>query len=189
MDSSIGLLTMIAIGLNNFQKVLAGFHEMDGHFRTASPERNLPVLMGLPAVWYANSFGTEAAPILPYEHYLKRFPAYLQPLAMESNGKHVMLDGSEVDYQTCPIYWGEPGINGQHSFYQVVYQGTRVVSCDFIAFGHSLNPTGQEHGMLMVNVLAQSEEVAFGKRHGQLVRRALRALCLHPEHNLGRRFI
>jgi glucose-6-phosphate isomerase len=168
MDSAIGLSTMITIGPENFRELLDGFHEMDEHFRTAPFERNLPVLMGLLAVWYANFFGTETLAVLPYEQYLKRFPAYLQQLAMESNGKHVTLDGNEVTYQTGPIYWGEPGTNGQHSFYQLIHQGTRLVPCDFIAFGHTLNPLGQQHDMLMANVFAQSEALAFGKTRDQV---------------------
>jgi glucose-6-phosphate isomerase len=168
MDSAIGLSTMIAIGAENFRELLSGFHDMDQHFRTAPFERNLPVLMGLLAVWYANFFGTETLAVLPYEQYLKRFPAYLQQLAMESNGKHVKLDGTEVTYQTGPIYWGEPGTNGQHSFYQLIHQGTRLVPCDFIAFGHPLNPLGHQHDMLMANVFAQSEALAFGKTGDQV---------------------
>jgi glucose-6-phosphate isomerase len=168
MDSAIGLSTMIAIGPKSFRELLGGFHEMDEHFRTAPFERNLPVLMGLLAVWYADFFGAETVAVLPYEQYLKRFPAYLQQLAMESNGKHVTLDGAEVTYQTGPIYWGEPGTNGQHSFYQLIHQGTRLVPCDFIAFGHALNPVGQQHDMLMANVFAQSEALAFGKTRDQV---------------------
>jgi glucose-6-phosphate isomerase len=168
MDSAIGLSTMIAIGPENFRELLGGFYEMDEHFRTAPFERNLPVLMGLLAIWYANFFGTETIAVLPYEQYLKRFPAYLQQLAMESNGKHVKVDGTEVAYQTGPIYWGEPGTNGQHSFYQLIHQGTRLIPCDFIAFGHALNPVGQQHDMLMANVFAQSEALAFGKTRDQV---------------------
>ena len=163
MDSAIGLSTMIAIGPDNFRDMLSGFHEMDEHFHTAPFESNLPVLMGLLAVWNVNFFATESIAVLPYEQYLKRFPAYLQQLAMESNGKHVNLDGTEVRYQTGPIYWGEPGTNGQHSFYQLLHQGTRLVPCDFIAFGHALNPLGRQHDMLIANVFAQSEALAFGK--------------------------
>ncbi|MBV8709739.1 MAG: glucose-6-phosphate isomerase [Acidobacteriaceae bacterium] len=168
MDSAIGLSTMIAIGPDHFRELLDGFHEMDEHFRTAPFERNLPVLMGLLAVWYANFFEAETLAVLPYEQYLKRFPAYLQQLAMESNGKHVTLDGTEVTYQTSAIYWGEPGTNGQHSFYQLIHQGTRLVPCDFIAFAHALNPVGYQHDMLMANVFAQSEALAFGKTSSQV---------------------
>jgi glucose-6-phosphate isomerase len=168
MDSAIGLSTMIAIGPDNFRKLLDGFHEMDEHFRTAPFEQNLPVLMGLLGVWYSNFFRAETVAVLPYEQYLKRFPAYLQQLTMESNGKHVTLDGNEVTYQTGPIYWGEPGTNGQHSFYQLIHQGTRLVPCDFIVFGHALNPLGRQHDMLMANVFAQSEALAFGKTPDQV---------------------
>jgi glucose-6-phosphate isomerase len=168
MDSAIGLSTMIAIGPDNFWELLDGFHEMDEHFRTAPFERNLPVLMGLLAVWYGNFFETETVAVLPYEQYLKRFPAYLQQLTMESNGKHVRLDGTEVNYQTSAIYWGEPGTNGQHSFYQLIHQGTRLIPCDFIAFAHALNPVGRQHDMLIANVFAQSEALAFGKARDQV---------------------
>ena len=167
MDSAIGLSTMIAIGPQQFRAMLDGFHEMDEHFRTAPFERNLPVLMGLLAVWYSNFFGAETAAVLPYEQYLKRFPAYLQQLTMESNGKHVTLDGTEVNYQTGPIYWGEPGTNGQHSFYQLIHQGTRLIPCDFIAFAQPLNPLGRHHDMLLANVFAQAEALAFGKTAGR----------------------
>jgi glucose-6-phosphate isomerase len=163
MDSAIGLSTMIAIGPDNFQKMLDGFHQMDVHFRTAPFERNLPVIMGLLAIYNNNFLGAQSVAILPYEQYLKRFPAYLQQLTMESNGKHVTLDGKEVDYQTGPIYWGEPGTNGQHSFYQLIHQGTRLIACDFIAFGKALNPIGRHHDILMANVFAQAEALAFGK--------------------------
>ena len=163
MDSAIGLSTMLAIGPDNFRSLLDGFHQMDEHFRTAPFERNLPVLMGLLAVWYNNFFGAQTVAVLPYDQYLKRFPAYLQQLTMESNGKRVTLDGTEVAYQTGPIYWGEPGTNGQHSFYQLIHQGTRLIPCDFIAFGHSLNPLGSHHDMLLANVFAQTEALAFGK--------------------------
>ena len=163
MDSAIGLSTMLAIGPDNFRALLDGFHQMDEHFRTAPFERNLPVLMGLLAVWYNNFFGAQTVAVLPYEQYLKRFPAYLQQLTMESNGKHVTLEGTEVDYQTGPIYWGEPGTNGQHSFYQLIHQGTRLIPCDFIAFGQPLNPLGRHHDMLLANVFAQTEALAFGK--------------------------
>ncbi|HEY3861390.1 MAG TPA: glucose-6-phosphate isomerase [Verrucomicrobiae bacterium] len=163
MDSAIGLSTMIAIGPKNFQAMLDGFHEMDEHFRTAPFERNLPVLMGLLSLWYNDFFGAQTVAVLPYEQYLKRFPAYLQQLTMESNGKHVTLRGITVDYDTGPIYWGEPGTNGQHSFYQLIHQGTRLIPCDFIAFGHPLVPLGQHHDILLANVLAQAEALAFGK--------------------------
>jgi glucose-6-phosphate isomerase len=163
MDSAIGLSTMLAIGPDNFRAMLGGFHEIDEHFRTAPFERNLPVLMGLLAVWYNNFFGTQTVAVLPYEQYLKRFPAYLQQLTMESNGKHVTLDGNPVSYDTGPIYWGEPGTNGQHSFYQLIHQGTRLIPCDFIAFHETLNRLGEQHDMLLANVFAQGEALAFGK--------------------------
>jgi glucose-6-phosphate isomerase len=163
MDSAIGLSTMIAVGADNFHAMLDGFHEMDEHFRTAPFERNLPVLLGLLAVWYNNFFGAQTVAVLPYEQYLKRFPAYLQQLTMESNGKHVTLEGAPVDYDTGAIYWGEPGTNGQHSFYQLIHQGTRLVPCDFIAFDHTLNPLGRHHDILIANVFAQTEALAFGK--------------------------
>jgi glucose-6-phosphate isomerase len=168
MDSAIGLGTMIAIGSDNFRAMLDGFHAIDEHFRTAPFERNLPVLMGLLAVWYNNFFGTQTVAVLPYEQYLKRFPAYLQQLTMESNGKRVTLDGVAVDYDTGPIYWGEPGTNGQHSFYQLIHQGTRLVPCDFIAFAQALNPLGRQHDMLLANVFAQTEALAFGKTAEQV---------------------
>ena len=168
MDSAIGLSTMLAIGPDNFRAMLDGFHQMDEHFRTAPFERNLPVLMGLLAVWYNNFFGAQTVAVLPYEQYLKRFPAYLQQLTMESNGKHVTLEGSEVAYQTGPIYWGEPGTNGQHSFYQLIHQGTRLIPCDFIAFGRPLNPLGRHHDILLANVFAQTEALAFGKTPEQV---------------------
>jgi glucose-6-phosphate isomerase len=163
MDSAIGLSTMLATGPDNFRAMLDGFHEMDEHFRTAPFDRNLPVLLGLLGVWYTDFFGAETVAVLPYEQYLKRFPAYLQQLTMESNGKHVTLDGAEVDYATGAIYWGEPGTNGQHSFYQLIHQGTRLIPCDFIAFVHALNPLGRHHDMLLANVFAQTEALAFGK--------------------------
>jgi glucose-6-phosphate isomerase len=163
MDSAIGLSTMIATGPDNFRAMLAGFHEMDEHFRTAPFERNLPVLMGLLSVWYNDFFGAQTVAVLPYEQYLKRFPAYLQQLTMESNGKHVTLEGAHVDYDTGPIYWGEPGTNGQHSFYQLIHQGTRLIPCDFIGFAKTLNPLGRHHDMLLANVFAQTEALAFGK--------------------------
>jgi glucose-6-phosphate isomerase len=163
MDSAIGLSTMLAIGPENFQAMLAGFHEMDEHFRTAPFAQNLPVLMGLLSVWNTDFLGAETVAVLPYEQYLKRFPAYLQQLTMESNGKHVTLAGKKVDYQTGPVYWGEPGTNGQHSFYQLIHQGTRLIPCDFIAFGHALTKLGRHHDILMANVFAQAEALAFGK--------------------------
>jgi glucose-6-phosphate isomerase len=163
MDSAIGLSTMIAIGPDNFKAMLAGFHEVDEHFRTTPFERNLPVIMGLLEVWYSDFFKAETVAVLPYEQYLKRFPAYLQQLTMESNGKHVTLDGLPTDYPTGPIYWGEPGTNGQHSFYQLIHQGTRLIPCDFIAFIKTLNPLGRHHDILIANVFAQSEALAFGK--------------------------
>jgi len=168
MDSAIGLSTMIAIGPENFRAMLAGFHEMDKHFRTAPFERNLPVLMGLLSIWYNDFFGAQTVAVLPYEQYLKRFPAYLQQLTMESNGKHVTLDGRAVDYDTSAVYWGEPGTNGQHSFYQLIHQGTRLIPCDFIAFGNPLTPLGQHHEMLLANVFAQAEALAFGKTADQV---------------------
>ena len=168
MDSAIGLSTMLAIGPDNFRAMLGGFHQMDEHFRTAPLDRNLPVLMGLLGVWYADFFGCQTVAALPYEQYLKRFPAYLQQLTMESNGKHVTLAGDHVAYPTGPVYWGEPGTNGQHSFYQLIHQGTALIPCDFIAFAHSLNPLGRHHDMLLANVLAQSEALAFGKTSDQV---------------------
>ena len=163
MDSAIGLSTMLAIGPDAFRDMLAGFHEMDEHFRTASFERNLPVLMGLLSLWYNEFFGAQTVAVLPYDQYLKRFPAYLQQLTMESNGKRVRLDGTAVGYDTGPIYWGEPGTNGQHSFYQLIHQGTRLVPCDFILFAKTLNPLGEHHDLLAANVFAQGEALAFGK--------------------------
>ena len=163
MDSAIGLSTMLAIGPENYREMLAGFHEMDEHFRTAPFEKNLPVLMALLSVWNTDFLGAETVAVLPYENYLKRFPAYLQQLTMESNGKHVTLDGKQVNYQTSPIYWGEPGTNGQHSFYQLIHQGTRLIPCDFIAFAKALTPLGRHHDILLANVFAQSEALAFGK--------------------------
>jgi glucose-6-phosphate isomerase len=168
MDSAIGLSTMLAIGPEHFRALLDGFRQMDEHFRTAPFEQNLPVLLGLLAVWYNNFFGAQTVAILPYEQYLKRFPAYLQQLTMESNGKHVTLDGTEVAYQTSPIYWGEPGTNGQHSFYQLVHQGTKLIPCDFIAFCQPLNPLGRHHDLLLANVFAQTEALAFGKTPEQV---------------------
>ena len=168
MDSAIGLSTMIAVGPESFRAMLSGFHEMDGHFRTAPFEANLPVLMGLLAVWNNDFLGAETVAVLPYEQYLKRFPAYLQQLTMESNGKHVTLDGKAVGKDTGPIYWGEPGTNGQHSFYQLIHQGTRLISCDFIGFAKTLNPLGRHHDMLLANVFAQAEALAFGKTPEQV---------------------
>jgi len=168
MDSAIGLSTMIAIGPDNFRAMLNGFHQMDEHFRTTPFERNLPVLMGLLGIWYNDFFGAATVAVLPYEQYLKRFPAYLQQLTMESNGKHVTLDGSKVSCDTGPIYWGEPGTNGQHSFYQLIHQGTRLVPCDFIAFYQTLNPLGRHHDILLANVFAQAEALAFGKTAEQV---------------------
>jgi glucose-6-phosphate isomerase len=163
MDSAIGLSTMIAIGPENFRDMLDGFHQMDEHFRTAPFEKNLPVLMGLLAIWYNNFFDVQTIAVLPYEQYLKRFPAYLQQLTMESNGKHVTVDGIRANYQTGPIYWGEPGTNGQHSFYQLIHQGTKLIPCDFIAFDQPLNSIGRHHDILLANVFAQAEALAFGK--------------------------
>jgi glucose-6-phosphate isomerase len=163
MDSAIGLSTMLAIGPDNFRSMLSGFHQMDEHFRTTPFERNLPVLLGLLTVWYTDFFDAQTTAVLPYEQYLKRFPAYLQQLTMESNGKHVTLDGKQVDYDTGPIFWGEPGTNGQHSFYQLIHQGTHLIPCDFIAFVKALNPLGRHHDMLIANVCAQAEALAFGK--------------------------
>jgi len=168
MDSAIGLSTMIAVGPENFRALLAGFHEMDEHFRTAPLDRNLPVLMALLGLWYTDFFGAETLAVLPYDQYLKRFPAYLQQLTMESNGKSVTLDGQPVDYATGAIYWGEPGTNGQHSFYQLIHQGTRLIPVDFIAFAQTLNPLGHHHDTLMANVLAQAEALAFGKTRAEV---------------------
>jgi glucose-6-phosphate isomerase len=168
MDSAIGLSTMIAIGPEQFGELLAGFHAMDVHFRTAPWEANLPVLLGLLTVWYADFFGAQTQAVLPYDQYLKRFPAYLQQLTMESNGKHVTLAGDRVDYATGPVYWGEPGTNGQHSFYQLIHQGTELIPADFIGFTHSLNPLGEHHDLLTANVFAQSEALAFGKTAEQV---------------------
>lgn len=168
MDSAIGLSTMLAIGPDHFRAMLGGFHEMDEHFRTAPFERNLPVLMALISIWHNNFLGAQTVAVLPYEQYLKRFPAYLQQLTMESNGKHVTIEGAEVDYHTAPIYWGEPGTNGQHSFYQLIHQGTRLIPCDFIAFTQSANPLGRHHDMLIANVLAQAEALAFGKTRDEV---------------------
>jgi len=168
MDSAIGLSTMLAIGPDHFQTMLAGFHAIDEHFRTAPFEGNLPVLMGLLSIWYNDFFGAQTVAVLPYDQYLKRFPAYLQQLTMESNGKHVKFDGTAVDCQTGPIYWGEPGTNGQHSFYQLIHQGTRLIPCDFIAFGQPLNALGRHHDILVANVFAQTEALAFGKTRDQV---------------------
>jgi glucose-6-phosphate isomerase len=168
MDSAIGLSTMLAVGPDNFRALLSGFHQMDEHFRTAPFEKNLPVLMGLLTVWYTDFFDAQTQAVLPYEQYLKRFPAYLQQLTMESNGKHVTLDGKRVETQTGPVYWGEPGTNGQHSFYQLIHQGTRLIPCDFIGFLKTLNPLGEQHAMLLANVFAQAEALAFGKTAEQV---------------------
>ena len=168
MDSAIGLSTMLAIGPENFRAMLDGFHQMDEHFRTAPFKSNLPVLLGLLVVWYTDFFDAQTIAVLPYEQYLKRFPAYLQQLTMESNGKHLTLEGKQVAYDTSPIFWGEPGTNGQHSFYQLIHQGTRLIPCDFIAFGHALTPLGRHHDMLLANVFAQAEALAFGKTPQQV---------------------
>jgi glucose-6-phosphate isomerase len=168
MDSAIGLSTMLAIGPENFRAMLDGFHQMDEHFRTAPLERNLPVLLGLLGLWYTDFFDAQTVAVLPYEQYLKRFPAYLQQLTMESNGKHVTLAGDRVDYDTSPIYWGEPGTNGQHSFYQLIHQGTRLIPCDFVAFVETPNPLGRHHDILLANVFAQAEALAFGKTPEQV---------------------
>src|SRR6266446_1188700 len=168
MDSAIGLSTMLAIGAVNFRAMLDGFHQMDEHFRTTPFARNLPVLMGLLGIWYNDFFGAQTVAVLPYEQYLKRFPAYLQQLTMESNGKHVTLDGNEIKIDTSPVYWGEPGTNGQHSFYQLIHQGTRLIPCDFIAFNRTLNPLGRHHDILLANVFAQTEALAFGKTAEQV---------------------
>jgi glucose-6-phosphate isomerase len=168
MDSAIGLSTMLAIGAENFRSMLGGFHKMDEHFRNTPFERNLPALLGLISVWYSDFFGAQTVAVLPYEQYLKRFPAYLQQLTMESNGKHVTLDGKHVNYETGPVYWGEPGTNGQHSFYQLIHQGTRLIPCDFIVFGKALNPLGRHHDILVANVCAQAEALAFGKTPKQV---------------------
>jgi glucose-6-phosphate isomerase len=163
MDSAIGLSTMLAIGPERFVEMLAGLHAVDEHFREAPIERNLPALLGLLAVWYGDFFGAQTIAVLPYDQYLHRFPAYLQQLAMESNGKHVTLDSRQADYETGAVWWGEPGTNGQHSFYQLIHQGTKLIPCDFIGFGRSLNPLGEHHDLLIANVLAQTEALAFGK--------------------------
>src|SRR5580698_53338 len=168
MDSAIGLSTMLAIGPDNFRAMLSGFHQIDEHFRSAPFQQNLPVLMGLLSIWYGDFFGAQTSGVFPYEQYMKRFPAYLQQLTMESNGKHVTLDGTHVNYQTGAIYWGEPGTNGQHSFYQLIHQGTELIPCDFIAFAQALNPVGRHHDMLLANVFAQTEALAFGKTPEQV---------------------
>jgi glucose-6-phosphate isomerase len=169
MDSAIGLSTMVAIGPERFHEMLAGFHAIDEHFRTAPFEKNLPVLMGLLAVWYADFFGAQTCAVLPYEQYLKRFPAYLQQLTMESNGKSVTLEGTPVDYQTGAVFWGEPGTNGQHSFYQLIHQGTKLIPTDLIGFGKSLNPLGDHHDILSSNVFAQAQALAFGKTEDEVL--------------------
>ena len=168
MDSAIGLSTMLAIGPEHFRAMLAGFHEMDEHFRTTPFERNLPVLMGMLGVWYGDFFGAQTIGVMPYEQYLKRFPAYLQQLTMESNGKHVTLDGRHVDYETGAVYWGEPGTNGQHSFYQLIHQGTKLIPVDLIAFAKTLNPLRDHHDLLISNVFAQAEALAFGKTEDEV---------------------
>ena len=187
MDSAIGLSTMIAIGPDNFRAMLDGFHQMDEHFRTAPFESNLPVLMGLFAIWYNNFFDTQTIAVLPYEQYLKRFPAYLQQLTMESNGKHVTLDGTKVTYQTGPIFWGEPGTNGQHSFYQLIHQGTKLIPCDFIAFAQPLNPIGRHHDLLLANVFAQAEALAFGKTPQELKKENIPERLIPPRTFEGNR--
>jgi glucose-6-phosphate isomerase len=168
MDSAIGLSTMLAIGPEHFRAMLHGFHQMDEHFRTTPFERNLPVILALLTIWYTDFFDAQTVAVLPYEQYLKRFPAYLQQLMMESNGKHVTLNGAAVNYETGPVYWGEPGTNGQHSFYQLIHQGTRLIPCDFLAFTRALNPIGRHHDLLIANVFAQSEALAFGKTAEQV---------------------
>jgi glucose-6-phosphate isomerase len=168
MDSAIGLSTMLAVGPDGFKEMLAGFHDMDVHFRTAPLAQNLPVIMGLLALWYGDFFDAQTVGVMPYEQYLKRFPAYLQQLTMESNGKHVTIEGTHVDYQTGAIYWGEPGTNGQHSFYQLIHQGTKLIPVDLIGFGKSLNPIGSHHDILSSNVFAQAEALAFGKTEQQV---------------------
>ena len=187
MDSAIGLSTMVAIGPDGFRAMLDGFHRMDEHFRTAPFERNVPVLMGLLSVWYNDFFGAQTVAVLPYEQYLKRFAAYLQQLTMESNGKHVTFEGVEVTYPTGPIYWGEPGTNGQHSFYQLIHQGTRLIPCDFIAFTTPLNPLGPHHDILVANVLAQTEALAFGKTREQVEAEATPARLVPPRVFEGNR--
>jgi glucose-6-phosphate isomerase len=184
MDSAIGLSTMIAIGPENFRAMLSGFHALDEHFRGAPFDKNLPVLMGLLTVWYNNFYGTQTVAVLPYDQYLKRFPAYLQQLTMESNGKRVTLEGVRVDYQTSPIYWGEPGTNGQHSFYQLIHQGAKLIPCDFIGFAKSLNPLGNHHDILMANLFAQSEALAFGK-HAEEVKAEGTPDWLVPHRTFG----
>jgi len=173
MDSAIGLSTMIAIGVEQFRAMLSGFHQMDVHFRTAPLKENLPVLMGLLSVWYNNFFDAQTVAVLPYENYLKRFPAYLQQLTMESNGKSVTLDGKKVNYQTGPIFWGEPGTNGQHSFYQLIHQGTKLIPCDFIGFCQALNPLERHHDILIANMIAQSEALAFGKTEAEVINQGI----------------
>lgn len=187
MDSAIGLSTMIAIGDANFRAMLDGFHQMDEHFRSTPFDRNLPVMHALLGFWYNNFFGAQSIAILPYERYLKRFPAYLQQLTMESTGKRVTLDGIPVDYQTGPIYWGEPGTNGQHSFYQLIHQGTKLIPCDFIGFIQPLNPLGRHHDLLLANMLAQSEALAFGKTPQELLAEAVPAELLQHKVFEGNR--
>jgi glucose-6-phosphate isomerase len=187
MDSAIGLSTMLAIGPDQFRAMLDGFHAMDRHFRSKPLEHNLPVLLGLLAIWNGNFLGAPTVAVLPYEQYLKRFPAYLQQLTMESNGKHVTLDGTRVDYQTGPIYWGEPGTNGQHSFYQLIHQGTHLIPCDFIGFCQPLNPLGRQHDLLMANLFAQSEALAFGKTAEQVQAEGTPAALVPPRTFEGNR--
>ena len=187
MDSAIGLSTMIAVGPDHFRAMLDGFHAMDEHFRTTPFERNLPVLMALLSVWNTNFLGAQSVAVLPYENYLKRFPAYLQQLTMESNGKRVTRDGNVVDYDTSPVYWGEPGTNGQHSFYQLIHQGTRLIPCDFIAFANALTPLGRHHDILVANVLAQAEALAFGKTAGQVTAEGTIAALVPPRVFEGNR--
>jgi glucose-6-phosphate isomerase len=180
MESAVGLSTMIAIGPENFRAMLSGFRDMDQHFRNAPFDRNLPVLMGLLAVWYTDFFNAASIAVLPYDQYLKRFPAYLQQLTMESNGKHVTLEGAHVEYETGPIFWGEPGTNGQHSFYQLIHQGTKVIPCDFIGFCQTLNPLGRHHDLLMANVFAQTEALAFGKSREEVEAEGVPAFQVPP---------
>jgi glucose-6-phosphate isomerase len=187
IDSAVGLSTMLAIGADQFRAMLAGFHAMDEHFRSAPFERNLPVLMGLLAVWYNDFFGAQTAAVFPYDQYLKRFPAYLQQLTMESNGKHVTLAGAPVGTQTGPIYWGEPGTNGQHSFYQLIHQGTRLIPCDFIGICQTLNPLGQHHDLLLANLIAQTEALAFGKTAAEVRAAGTPAALVPPRTFEGNR--
>ena len=187
MDSAIGLSTMIAIGPENFHSMLSGFRAIDDHFRKAPFEENIPVLMGLLAVWYNNYFGYETIAVLPYCHYLKRFPAYLQQLAMESNGKSVTVEGAAVEYETSPVYWGEVGTNGQHSFFQLLHQGTKIIPCDFIGFCEELNPIGTQHDLLMANLFAQGEALAFGKTQGEAETEGVPGMLLPHQNFPGNR--